>query len=520
MRRIVGALVISLLLASCGGGGGTDTPSYSIGGSLSGLTAGGLMLSNGGETLTVAAGSGQFRFPSTRPQGASYNIGLQSQPLGLACAIQRSSGTIGSADVSDISVVCSPSVYSVGGSIDGLHSTGLMLNNGRESLLIAAGASEYSLPSSVSGSAYGIAIQSQPFGETCSLSSTTGAAQPNTQSRVDLFCQAHMVYAASDISNRLDLFSILGSGVLSAADSVHIDTEFYPRRLMTSPDGRHLYVAAAGSDVIDEFTIATDGGLAAASQVDMATGGIPTGIAIAPDGKHAYVSSARSGSIWMYAVRAGGGLSPMSTVSIPAGRGTYGLAVTLDGKWLYAANANDATISMFSIGLDGLLTPLSVPSVSTGSTPYNIVISPLGQYAYSINYGAGSVRTFAIQPDGSLARIPGFDVSTGSDGPTDIVFSADGRNAYVSNFNGNSIAQYSIGVDGVLTPLTPFILSVAGGPATMAISADGKSMYVGSVELASSYFISVFSIGTNGSLAQTAVAVTSTAARPYHLLAR
>lgn len=78
-----------------------------LGGSVSGLSAPGLVLANQGEALSVGAGASSFRFGNLLPAGAAYSITVQTQPTGLSCSVFAGSGLASSASAP--SVNCAPS---------------------------------------------------------------------------------------------------------------------------------------------------------------------------------------------------------------------------------------------------------------------------------------------------------------------------------------------------------------------------------------------------------------------------
>lgn len=78
--------------------------SYSIGGTITGLTADGLVLqNNASDDLTVAANETTFTF-ATKVSG-TYAVTVKTQPTGLTCAVSNESGTA-TADVSNVEVAC------------------------------------------------------------------------------------------------------------------------------------------------------------------------------------------------------------------------------------------------------------------------------------------------------------------------------------------------------------------------------------------------------------------------------
>ena len=86
----------------------TTNPSYTVGGSVTGLVGGGLVLQdNGGDDLTIGA-DGNFTFPTTLADGAAYAVTVGTQPSGETCSVANGSGTIAGANVSNVAVSCSP----------------------------------------------------------------------------------------------------------------------------------------------------------------------------------------------------------------------------------------------------------------------------------------------------------------------------------------------------------------------------------------------------------------------------
>ena len=81
---------------------------YTIGGFISGLSASGLVLANGADTLSVPSGATGFTMPTALTSGSTYNITVQAQPTGLQCTVGAGSGTVGASAVSSVTVACAP----------------------------------------------------------------------------------------------------------------------------------------------------------------------------------------------------------------------------------------------------------------------------------------------------------------------------------------------------------------------------------------------------------------------------
>ena len=96
--------MLATALISCSGGG---TSTYTVGGTVSGLTSGTLVLkNNNGDDLTINANSTSFTFASTKTSGAVYSVTVGSQPNGLTCSVSNGSGTIANTSISNATVVC------------------------------------------------------------------------------------------------------------------------------------------------------------------------------------------------------------------------------------------------------------------------------------------------------------------------------------------------------------------------------------------------------------------------------
>jgi N-acetylneuraminic acid mutarotase len=98
----MGAANVTDIVISC------QPEAYAIGGTVAGLTAGGLVLANGSSTLSVPSGATSFTMPNGAASGSTYDITVQTQPAGLQCVVGAGFGTIASAAVTSIVVTCTP----------------------------------------------------------------------------------------------------------------------------------------------------------------------------------------------------------------------------------------------------------------------------------------------------------------------------------------------------------------------------------------------------------------------------
>lgn len=516
MKNCLAASLV-LALVACGGDSGGDRgdppgPSaHTIGGSISGLTSAGLVLSNSVFTVQPDSGATSFLFPIGLPIGASYQVNVKTQPPGLTCTTQGASGTVGTTDVTSVAISCTPTLHAIGGTVSGLTGTGLVLANGSDVVSVAANATQFTLPAHASGSAYAVVVQTQPAGQRCTVSSGSGTVASQAVSDVKVDCGNHSLYVASDTGNAVVVLPLDSSGVPQSTGATQGAADSLPRRLAMSPDGRHLYAGAAGAGVVDMYDIAAGGALTPLVQSSVAAGAGPTGIGVTPDGRFAYAAS--GGAVYMYAVGSDGALSALSPASITQA-GATSIAISPDGRWLYAAAATSGGFAaMYAIGADGQISPLATPLAATDLGPFDVVLTPDGKFAYA-NSSIGSIREFKVQADGTLAALG--DVSANLSTPQDITISPDGKVAYVPDWDNNFVAQYAVGAMGLLVPLSPATAAVGDGPVSVAVSPDGKKAYVANLR---ENTVAVFDVNSDGTL-NVASRTTTSVTRPYHLLFR
>jgi len=80
--------------------------SYSIGGSISGLSGSGLVLTNGASSISLSAGSTSFTFPTLIATNGSYSVTISQNPADQKCTILNNSGTVVAQSVTNIVVKC------------------------------------------------------------------------------------------------------------------------------------------------------------------------------------------------------------------------------------------------------------------------------------------------------------------------------------------------------------------------------------------------------------------------------
>jgi len=179
----------------------TDRP-FSLGGTISGLgNNAGLTLTNGSDTLAVAAGSTSFTMPAPVAFDSPYSVAVQTAPAGLTCTASKASGTMPASNVASVVIACSDQSYTVGGTISGLISSGMVLANGSDTLAVSSGASRFTMLTAVAyTSAYAVTVQTLPTGLTCSVSNGTGTMGSAAVTNITVTCSANTYTVGGTIS--------------------------------------------------------------------------------------------------------------------------------------------------------------------------------------------------------------------------------------------------------------------------------------------------------------------------------
>jgi hypothetical protein len=121
-----------------------STNAYTVGGTVSGLSGTVVLQNNGADNLPLAS-SGAFTFSTPVAQGAPYNITVLTQPAIQTCTVTNGSGTMGGANVTNVSVSCSTNTTTLAISLSDL-------------ALSVTGLTEYGLVGTSSGAARTITI--------------------------------------------------------------------------------------------------------------------------------------------------------------------------------------------------------------------------------------------------------------------------------------------------------------------------------------------------------------------------
>ena len=437
--RWVVCMLAALSLAACGGGGGgtsgsgTGSMTFTIGGTISGLSASGLVLTdNGGDNLTVSSGATAFTFSQSVTSGASYSIAIATQPTGESCTVSAGSGTA-TANVTSVAVACA-NTYTIGGSITGLTASGLVLaDNGGNNLSVAANASAFTFTQPVAaGAAYSVTVVQQPTGEICTVSSGSGTASANVTS-VGVACAANAYTVGGSITG------LTASG------------------LVLQNNGADNLTVSSGATT---FTF---------SQTQLAGTAYDVTVFQQPTGETCTVSSG-SGTI----------SGSVSNVGVACTTVTYSITGSASG--LTSAGLK---LQFYSGGPVQTVTP-----VTSGSAPYTYPNVPYGTLiALTIASQPGWATCTAAGTDYSgtvTGNVTGEDLTCTADtpaaspvpttgvtlsGPNGIAVDAAG-NLYVANTTGNEVLK--IDASGTAIALATAASPAFNGPTGVAVDAHGN----------------------------------------------
>jgi DNA-binding beta-propeller fold protein YncE len=314
-----------------------------------------------------------------------------------------------------------------------------------------------------------------------------------------------------------------------------------------SPDGKNVYVASQVGAVARLDRDTTTGGI---TQPAGTSGCVreasalcfnghalsgATSVAVSPDGKNVYVASYFSDAV----VRLNRNTTT-GTITQPAGTagcisedgsgpcadgraldGPQGVAVSPDGKSVYVASQNSNAVARFDRNpTTGAITQPAATAgciSDDGSGPcadghgligaWSVGLSPDGKNVYVASFnGKAVVRLDRDTTTGALTEPAGSAGCVSEDGsgpcadghglssPDSVAVSADGKSVYVAAFNGGVVRLNRNTTTGAITQPagTAGCISDDGsgpcadghglsGPSGVAVSSDGKSVYVGSL---------------------------------------
>jgi YVTN family beta-propeller protein len=174
----------------------------------------------------------------------------------------------------------------------------------------------------------------------------------------------------------------------------------------------------------------------------------------------------------------GTGVTPNGWIVDPAGTQVqvggrpYGMALSPDGGTVLVSNDHQGTQSLMAVGTASQAVRQTIPYSSPQALYLGVVYAPDGKRAYASAGGNNKVRSYDVAADGTLTETAPIALPAGSY-PGGLAISADGKRLYVANDLGESMSIVDTST-GTVTSTTP----VGHNPFTVALSKNGSKAYV------------------------------------------
>jgi ribosomal protein S11 len=467
LLAITPALAAALLLAACGGGVGVTANAPPVAGSVIGLLAGNSvqLQDNGGDTLTVF-GNGGFRFATQLANGSSYAVTVLAQPTNENCVVKDGTGIVGTSNLINVIVTCSPDSYSISGTVSGLlsgRSVVLEDNGGNATTLGANGAFTFTTPVA-SGSNYAVTVATQPGGQTCAITNGSGTVGDSNVDDVSVDCSGNTYNVIANVSGitigGLVLQDDGGNNLsISANGSFDFKTPLasgsaYAVTVLTQATGETC-VVTNGSGVIaaanvnativctpNKYSIGgtVSGLLAGNSVVVQDNGGNST--TLTANGGFTFSTTLASGSNYAVtvltspagqtcAVSNGSGAvvaANVTNVAVVCGDKSYNIAATVSGLVQTGLSLQDNGGDNLSIPTNGTYN-FNTPLASGSTYSVTILSQPAGGHCEVINGSGkvGSANVDVVVTCGTLSYTVGGTVS-GLVAGTNVVLQDNGAN--------------------------------------------------------------------------------------------
>ncbi|MFC3908271.1 beta-propeller fold lactonase family protein [Legionella dresdenensis] len=431
-----------------------NSNTFSIGGSISGLNASGLVLqNNGGDNLSVSSGDTSFTFATEIAYGGGYNVTVLTQPTGLVCTVSNGSGVNVTADITNVNITCAAATFTIGGSIANLSANGLVLqNNGGDNLSISSGNTSFVFATEVAyNGSYNVTVQTQPTGLNCIVSNGSGSNVTANINNVSITCYQNFFYVGNVTNFTVTLCNFLSNSALSCSGPTGNVVFTQPTRGVTatsaaSTTGAHVYITYYNGVNYSIYvcTIQSTGQLDGCVEQVLAGFNNPFKVALNSTATKAYIVNATGNDVLLCDVTAVTGLLTACVSTASGFNRPESITINPSNTFAYITNFNGNNVYRCAInGTTGALSACAV--VAAGITgPEGIAIDPSGTHAYIASYNTGSVFCFNITA-GTGALTACTPASTaGFNFPTAVVINPQGTYAYIGNYTLNTFSYCSI----------------------------------------------------------------------------
>jgi hypothetical protein len=471
---------------------------FTIGGTVAGLTTGTsvTLLDNGANALKVTA-NGKFTFATAIAGGAAYSVTVSVQPTGETCTVTGGSGTVGTANVTNVKVACKAATFTIGGTVSGLITgrSATLLNNGTNALKISTNGAFTFTKGLASGAAYKVTVSVQPAGETCTVTAGSGTVGTANVTKVKVACKANTYTIGGTLSglstgasvtlldNGSGALKVTASGKFTFATAVASGAA-YKVTVSVQPTGETC-VVTKGTGTVVATNVTTVGvackasthtiggtvsGLSTGASVTLLDNGTDS-LAVTANGKFTFKTALASGAAYSVTVS----VQPTGeTCTVTGGSGTVGTANVVAVKVACKAGT-------FTIGgtVSGLNSGTSVTLLDNGTGALKVTANGTFTFATPLASGAAYSVTVSVQPAGETCAVTGGSGTVGSANVTTVKVAC------------SSAATFTIGgtVSGLDSSTSVTLLD--NGADSLKVTANGAFTFATPLASGATYSVTV-----------------------------
>jgi 6-phosphogluconolactonase (cycloisomerase 2 family)/chitodextrinase len=509
----------------------TAVSTYTIGGTMTGLAGSGLVLQNNGGNNQAVGANGAFTFSTPLAAGAAYAVTVLTQPSAptQSCVVTNGSGTVGTANITNVAISCTTVTRTIGGTVTGLAGSGLVLqNNGGNNLAVGTnGAFTFTTPLA-SGTAYAVTVLSQPStpAQNCVVTNGSGTVGATNIANVTVTCTTTGTRTIGGSVSGLagtglllrnnggDTLSVSVSGAFTFATPLTTGASYAvtvfqqpssPAQTCAVANGTGtvastnvtnvavtcttngtkfaFYSNEGGTQRVGSYLIGANGGFTQASALPVSAHSLissstirATGVAVTPSGGHVIVAvdgddwsgAPPDGELQVYSVNGSGQLAWVSTSRM--GSPNYSNS--------YCGNLNSGGISC---------------GIGVNSAPETVVIHPNGRFVYvmdGVAHGACNTNANPCSDPKSGNRVIvrySFDPASGTltyqdrhyvEGFMSLAIDPQGRFLWATSYLEKKIYEFRIDQStGALTFGTGTFIGQSNGDMWLGINPNGLSAY-------------------------------------------
>lgn len=400
-------------------------PTYTVGGTLSGLASGkSLQLADSnGDTLVLNADGG-FTLPTPRAAASAYSVTVSGQPASQTCTVQNGSGTVASANVTNLAIACVQAQFVV------------VPNRTAETVSVYRTDPDTGAVAPVPGS---------PFAASGRINDIVF----NASGRV--------AYAAMVDDNAVDAYQLDPStGALTLIAGSRVAAGSGPQVVALHPSGRSLYLGNVSD--LRTFTIDPLTGSLSSGTVAVGGTGVVSGLAVAPDGTYVHAALRNANLLASASLDSTSGSGVGATILSAVGTAPDRVAMFPSGGLLGVTSfLNNAVIFLPMQPGIGPDLPSKMTIYLPG--PVDMAVHPSGKFIYVLSLHEASIQLYTVHElvGGSAYTVVNTGTVATSIGGQRMNMSPDGAYLYAPSATG---ALHALKIDSSTGLLTP----VAGSP--------------------------------------------------------